>query len=84
MELPEVKAFVAAHYEVAVVDVGRFNKNLQIPARFGITTKMDGVPALIIAEPNGTFVDKGHIYALADARHMDPQAVTDWLAQWAK
>src|SRR5579863_6964980 len=39
-QLPEVKAFVNAHYEVAEVDVGRFDKNLQIPARFGITKRL--------------------------------------------
>lgn len=84
MALPEIKSFVTAHYEVVIVDVGRFNKNLQIPARFGITTKLEGVPAVIVAEPDGTFVDKGHIFALADARHMDPQSIVDWLAEWAK
>jgi thiol-disulfide isomerase/thioredoxin len=84
MELPEVKSFIDAHYEVVTVDVGRFDKNLQIPARFGITTRLEGVPAVIVADADGTFIDKGHITALADARHMDPQSIVDWLAQWAK
>ena len=35
MEQPELKAFVDAHYEVVTVDVGRFDKNQQIPA--GVT-----------------------------------------------
>jgi len=69
---------------VVTVDVGRFDKNLQIPARFGITTRLEGVPAVIVAEPDGTFVNPGKITALADARHMTPQAIADWLAQWAK
>jgi thiol-disulfide isomerase/thioredoxin len=84
MQLPEIKTFVAQHYEVAVVDVGRFDKNLQIPARFGIVTRLAGVPAVIIAEPDGRFVNRGHIAALADARHMTPQGIADWIAQWAK
>jgi len=84
MELPEVKAFAAAHYVVVSVDVGRFDKNLQIPARFGITRRLEGVPSVIIAEPDGTLVNRGHIAALADARHMTPQAIADWLAHWAK
>jgi hypothetical protein len=57
MQLPEMKAFIASHFEVAVIDVGRETKNLQIPARFA---------------------------ALEDARHMTPQGIADWLAQWAK
>ena len=84
MQLPEMKPFIAAHFEVVTVDVGRFDKNLQVPARFGITTRLEGVPAVIIAEPDGSFVNPGKITALSDARHMTPQAIADWLAQWAK
>jgi thiol-disulfide isomerase/thioredoxin len=85
MELPEVKRFVDQHYVVTVVDVGRFNKNLQIPARWGITTRLEGVPAVLIVDPNtNVLVDKGHIAALADARHMTAQGIADWLAQWAR
>jgi thiol-disulfide isomerase/thioredoxin len=84
MQLPEVKAFVASHFEVAVVDVGRETKNLQIPARFGVNLA-GGVPTVLIVEPDGkTLVDSGHIAALEDARHMTPQGIADWLAQWAK
>ena len=84
MQLPQMKPFLASHFEMVTVDVGRFNKNLQIPARFGITSRLEGVPSVIIAEPDGTFVNQGRIAALADARHMTPQAIADWLAQWAK
>lgn len=84
MRLPEMKPFMAAHFEIVAVDVGRFDKNLQIPARFGITKRLDGVPTVIIAEPDGHFVNAGNTFALTDARHMTPQAIADWLAQWAK
>ena len=84
MRLPEMKRFLAAHFEIVAVDIGRFDKNLDIPARFGITSRLEGVPSVIIAEPNGKFVNQGKTSALADARHMPPQAVADWLAQWAK
>jgi len=84
MQLPEVKPFVAQHYEVVSVDVGRETKNLQIPARFGVDLK-GGVPTVLIVTPDGkTLVDAGHIAALEDARHMTPQGIADWLAQWAK
>ena len=84
MQLPELKRFLAAHFEIVSVDVGRFDKNLQIPTRFGITQRLEGVPSIIVAEPDATFVNPGRIAALADARHMTPQAIADWLAQWAK
>jgi thiol-disulfide isomerase/thioredoxin len=85
MALAPLKAFVAAHYEVATVDVGRFDKNLQIPARYGIRGRLEGVPSLLIVDPKtDRLLDAGHVAALADARHMTPQALADWLAQWVR
>ena len=85
MDLPELKAFVEAHYQVVSVDVGRFDKNLQVPAHYGITQRLEGVPALLIVDPRSDkLLDGGHIAALADARHMTPQALADWLAQWTQ
>jgi len=86
MQLPEMRPFLAAHFEIVKVDIGRYDKNLQIPARFGVTgrLKSGGVPSVIIAEPDGTFVNRNDISALEDARHMTPQSIADWLAQWAK
>src|SRR5665213_505025 len=83
MEQPELKAFVEAHYEVVTVDVGRFDKNLQIPAHYGITRRLEGVPSVLVVDPGSDrLIDAGHISALSDARHMTPQALADWLAQW--
>ncbi len=84
MALPEVKRFLDAHYIMVDVDVGRFDRNLQIPARFGITQRLAGVPSILVADPDGTLIDRGHVSALADARAMTPQALADWLAQWAR
>ncbi len=83
IELPEVKAFVDTHYEMVTVDVGHFDKNLQIPAHYGITKRLEGVPSLLIVDPRtDALVDRGHISALEDARSMTPQALADWLAKW--
>ncbi len=83
MEQPELRAFVDAHYEVVTVDVGRFYKNLQIPAHYGITKRLEGVPSVLVVDPGSDrLIDAGHIAALADARHMTPQALADWLARW--
>ncbi len=83
MDLPEVKAFVDRHYELVTVDVGHFDKNLQIPAHYGITSRLEGVPALLIVDPGkDALLDRGHVSALEDARHMTPQALADLLAKW--
>jgi thiol-disulfide isomerase/thioredoxin len=82
MALPDLKPFVESHYVVVDVDVGRMNRNQQIPARFGIKEPPEAVPCILIANPDGTLVDRDHTEALEDMRAMTPQAVADWLAQW--
>lgn len=84
MRLPEMQRFLRAHYDVAMVDVGRFDKNLQIPARFGITKRLEGVPSVLIAMADGKLVNGGNVAALANASTMNPQATADWLARWTK
>lgn len=82
LELPELKAFLQRHYEVVTVDVGRFNKNQQVFQAYGVE-KLQGVPALLVIDArSGKLLNKERLFALADARHMTPQALADWLAQW--
>ncbi|PZO91136.1 MAG: thiol reductase thioredoxin [Sphingomonas sanxanigenens] len=84
MEEPALKRFIDKHFVVVTVDVGRFDKNLQIPARYGVTKRLEGVPAILAVDPRtNKLLNAGRISALADARSMSPQALADWLAQWA-
>jgi hypothetical protein len=67
---------------VVYVDVGRLDKNTQIPRRYGID-RLTGVPALLVVDPRtDRLLNAGRTFALTDARHMTPQALADWLAQW--
>ena len=85
MERPELKAFVDKHYVVVLVDVGRFDKNLQVPAHWGVTERLAGVPAILVVDPKtDKLLDPGVVSDIQDARHMTPQALADWLAQWTK
>jgi hypothetical protein len=85
MDLPALHSFLDAKYEVAIVDVGRFDKNLDIPAHYGIKDRMEGVPSVLIVDPRtDRLLNPGHTAALADARSMSPQALADWLASWTK
>jgi len=84
MDLPSMRGFMRRHYEVVSVDIGRFDKNLDIPARYGIKGRLAGVPALLIVDPKtDRVVNAGRETALADARTLSPQGLADWLAQWA-
>ena len=83
LDLPELKPYVARHFVVVKVDIGRYDKNGDIAARYGIA-KLQGVPAILAVDPvHDRLLNNGRLFALTDARHMNPQALADWLAQWA-
>jgi thiol-disulfide isomerase/thioredoxin len=86
IEIQPLKAWVDTHYEVVTVNIGRYDANMDIPASLGVTDKLKGgVPALAIVDPRGgKLLDAGRTSALEDARHMSPQGLADWLAQWVK
>jgi thiol-disulfide isomerase/thioredoxin len=82
MELPEVKAFLKNLYVIVEVDVGRYDKNLDIADRYDAHYDK-GAPAVLVVDPKtNQLVNKGRTLALRDARHMTPQGLADWLAQW--
>jgi thiol-disulfide isomerase/thioredoxin len=83
-KLPEMQRFLEAHYEEVVVDVGRFDRNLQIPARFGLTKRLAGVPTLLVVTPDGKLLNGDDVFAVADARSMTPQAIAAYLAKYAQ
>ena len=83
IERPEVRSWVARYYEVVTVDIGRFDKNGQTAAHYGIPGRLEGVPAMLVVNPRtDKLLNAGHVSALSDARHMSPQALADWLASW--
>lgn len=83
IELPEVKRFVDKHFIVVTVDIGRYDKNGFVAEHYRIAAP-HGAPAVLAVDPRtDTLLNDGHLLALADARHMTPQALADWLAQWA-
>ncbi|MBV8656906.1 MAG: thioredoxin family protein [Burkholderiales bacterium] len=82
LDVPAVKKFVGEHFEVVLVNVGRYDTNLDIPARFGLE-KPKAAPTTLIVSSQGKLLNADDLVALKDARSMTPQAVLDWLAHWA-
>lgn len=85
MDLPELRKFLGTKYEIVTVDIGRFNKNLDIPAHYGVTNRMEGVPSVFVVDPRtDKLLNPDRTAAIQDARSMSPQALADWLASWTK
>ncbi len=57
IEQPDVKRWVDKHYEVVTVNVGRYDKNMQIPARYGVD-KLKGVPSFLVVDGDGKLVNR--------------------------
>lgn len=84
LALPEVATFVRQHYEVVLVNIGRYDRNMNVPAHYGLG-RPAGVPSVLVVDPKtDALLNRGHTEALADARSMSPQALADWVAQWTR
>jgi len=79
---PGLRSLLQANYEVVHVDVGRFDKNLDIVKKYK-TNIAKGVPAVAVLDPAGNvlYADPGGFFERA--RGMTKQAVADFLEQWA-
>jgi thiol:disulfide interchange protein len=63
------------------VDIGHFDKNLDITDKYGIPLKK-GVPALAVLDSNGSVVYSQQAAEFGDMRYMYPASVTDFLTKW--
>lgn len=84
LDQPEMRPFIQRHFEVLTVDVGLFNRNMDILAHYGFK-QIEGVPAVFVVDPRtDKLINQRSVVALEDARSMTPQSIADWLAKWAK
>ncbi len=82
MALPEVARFIDEHYVVVTVDVGRFERNMDIPAEYGVR-ELEGVPTLLVVDASGRVLNRRHLDDVTAEQNMTPQGIADWLARWA-
>ena len=71
---PALAALLDKHYVVVKVDVGRFNKNLDVVKPYGEVIKK-GIPSIVIATPANELVYATNGGELADARKMGEAGV---------
>lgn len=50
---PEIAKELREEYEVVLVDIGRFDKNLELAAKYGADLKSNGVPYLTVLDASG-------------------------------
>jgi thiol-disulfide isomerase/thioredoxin len=80
---PETAAPLRSEYERVMVDVGKFDKNMDLAASYGADLKAQGVPFLTVLDGDGQVLKNQDTGSLEDGPVHDPQKVKEFLGQWA-
>jgi len=82
LEDPSVKPFLEDHFYTARIDVGYWDKNLDVVQKYGNPIKK-GIPAVVILAPNGNILATTDDGALANARTASAADILGYLKAWA-
>ena len=81
MRKPELAAIIEKNFVVVEVNLGRFDKNLDVAEQYHVPIKQ-GIPALAVLNSRGALLyamDQGQF---ADARHMSYESIKAFFEQW--
>jgi len=73
------RALISGRFQVVKVDVGRFDKNLDLANQYGNPIKM-GIPAVVVLTADNKVVYSSKGGELANARKMGDTGIYDFLA----
>ncbi|MFC7219613.1 thioredoxin family protein [Streptomyces polyrhachis] len=79
---PKVADLLAEKYHMVTVDVGEFDRNLDVAKKY-VDLKTSGMPALVVLGPDGRIKVATNQGEFASARSMSADAVADFLIKWA-
>lgn len=71
---------IARSFKVVKVDVGRFDRNVDIATSYGVPLKT-GIPAVAVLNPQGQLVYATQAGELANARNMGDKSIHDFFAK---
>lgn len=81
MHQPPNNEILAQHYIVVHVDIGQFDKNLDIAQRYNVPIKL-GVPALVVLNSHGRLLYSQQHGEFERMSIVDPGSVTEFLQKW--
>jgi protein disulfide-isomerase len=76
-----VAPYLAQHFHVVKIDIGEWNRNLDVSKEYGDPIKK-GVPAVVVLSPLGSTVASTRDGALSTARNAKPADVLKLLKSW--
>jgi thioredoxin 1 len=81
MHKPELAALIKKSFVVVNVDVGRFDKNLDLATQYHIPLNK-GIPAVAVLGPRGELLYAQDQGQFEDARHMTAEAIMSFFEKW--
>jgi len=81
MHKPDLARLIARDFVVVTVDVGRYDKNLDVAAKYGVPIDK-GIPALAVLDPHGKLLYAQSQGQFANARAMPDQDFTGFFRKW--
>jgi len=81
MHKPELASIIEKNFIVVHIDVGKFDKNLDLAKRYGIPLKR-GIPALAVLDSGGKLVYAQDQGQFEDARHMSYEDIKAFFVKW--
>ena len=78
---PTVQPLVAG-FHLVEIDVGKFDRNTDLAAKYGIDYQHSGIPALVVLSPQGEVRTTTEDGSFADASRMTPAQVATFLRRW--
>jgi thioredoxin 1 len=79
--VPANRDLLESHYVLVPVNIGRYDENLAIAARYGVPVTK-GVPALAVLDASGQVLYSQRNGEFDSMRNLDPASVTAFLQQW--
>ena len=83
LQLPTIKKFMEEEYQIMHIDVGRYDKNMDLISYFGIP-KDKGVPRVMVFDKNKVILNKKSTKEWTTARDRGKQEVFNYFQDLAK
>ncbi|HET7099779.1 MAG TPA: thioredoxin family protein [Terriglobia bacterium] len=81
MHRPELARLVARDFVVVKVDLGRYDKNLDVAAKYDVPVNK-GIPALAVLDPHGKLLYSQSQGQFANARAMPYRDFAEFFRKW--
>ncbi len=81
MHKPQLARLIARDFVVVLIDVGRFDENLDVGREYGVPINK-GIPALAVLDPHGRLLYAQSQGQFANARAMPYQDFTVFFEKW--